>query len=191
MAAFFHTVDQSILLWLQDAIRCPALSALLVPLTIVGEGGIIWILISAVMLFFPRTRKIGWMALVAMLLCYLLNDKLFKVLVERPRPLFAMANLQTLIPIPLSWSFPSGHACSSFAAATIYSHGGEKRWLKAVFWALAVTMAFSRMYVGVHYPTDVLAGALVGVVGSSLIWRMLQRRYDLIEAHITEHRRTA
>lgn len=62
MAAFFHTVDQSILLWLQDAIRCPALSALLVPLTIVGEGGIIWILISAVMLFFPRTRKIGWMA---------------------------------------------------------------------------------------------------------------------------------
>ena len=181
MAAFFHTVDQSILLWLQDAIRCPALSALLVPLTIVGEGGIIWILISAVMLFFPRTRKIGWMALVAMLLCYLLNDKLFKVLVERPRPFFAMANLQTLIPIPLSWSFPSGHACSSFAAATIYSHGGEKRWLKAVFWALAVTMAFSRMYVGVHYPTDVLAGALVGVVGSSLIWRMLQRRYDLID----------
>ncbi len=54
---FFHTVDQSILLWLQDAIRCPALSALLVPLTIVGEGGIIWILISAVMLFFPQDQE--------------------------------------------------------------------------------------------------------------------------------------
>lgn len=100
MAAFFHTVDQSILLWLQDAIRCPALSALLVPLTIVGEGGIIWILISAVMLFFPRTRKIGWMALVAMLLCYLLNDKLFKVLVEPATPLFRHGQSTDLNPHP-------------------------------------------------------------------------------------------
>lgn len=95
-----------ILLWLQDAVRCPALSALLVPLTLVGEGGIIWILISAIMIFFPKTRKCGWMALVAMLLCYLLNDKVFKMLVERPRPFLTMANLQTLVPQPLSCPSP-------------------------------------------------------------------------------------
>ncbi len=191
MTDFFYTMDQTILLWLQDTVRCPALSGFLVPLTILGGGGILWILISAVMLFFPKTRKIGWIALIAMLLCYLLNDKVFKELVERPRPFFAIAGLQTLVPTPMSWSFPSGHACSAFAAATIYSHGGEKCWLKVVLWVLAVAMAFSRMYVGVHYPTDVLAGMLVGIGGGSLIWHMLQHRYDLVEARLTERKRTA
>lgn len=191
MINFLYTMDQTVLLWLQDVVRCPALSFFLVPLTILGEGGVLWILISAVMLFFPKTRKVGCLSLLSMLVCYLLNDKVFKELVERPRPFLVIPNLKTLISWPASWSFPSGHACSSFSAATIYSYGGEKRWLKSSFWVLAAAMAFSRMYVGVHYPTDVLAGMLIGICGSILLWHLLQQRYDLIEERVVERKRTA
>lgn len=191
MFEFFYNMDQTVLLWLQNHLRCSALSVFLVPLTILGIGGILWILISAVMLFSPKTRKIGWLSLLSLLVCYLFNDQVIKALVQRPRPFYAIPGLQTLINRPASWSFPSGHACAAFAAATIYSHGGEKRWFKAVLWMLAVAMAFSRLYVGVHYPTDVLVGMLVGIVGSTLIWHLFQHRYDVIEARVIEHRRTA
>lgn len=191
MIKVLYSMDQTVLLWLQDVVRCPALSFFLVPLTLLGEAGILWILISGVMLFFPKTRKIGCLSLLSLLVCYLVNDKVFKVLVERPRPFLVMPTLKTLISWPMSWSFPSGHACSSFSAATMYSYGGEKRWLKSLFWVLAAAMAFSRMYVGVHYPTDVLAGMLIGTSGSILLWHLLQHRYDLIEARVTERKRTA
>lgn len=164
---FIYHIDQSIMLWLQDVVRNPLLSKLLVPLTTIGYAGTLWIILSIVMLFFRKTRKVGWLSLLTMLVCYLFNDILLKELVQRPRPFMDLPQLQVIESKPTSWSFPSGHACSSFAAASTYSKGEEPRWLKGLFWFLAVAMAFSRPYVGVHYPTDVLAGACIGLLGSA------------------------
>lgn len=186
-----YALDRSILLFLQAHVRCTPLSAVLIPLTMFGEAGMLWIVLCIPLLFFPKTRKVGWMGLLSLLLCYLLNDHVLKPLLERPRPFLALNTLDTLVTWPTSHSFPSGHACSSFAAATTFWRGlrGKNvnwfRWLTVI---LAVLMAFSRMYVGVHYPTDVLVGSFVGFAGSSLIWIGLNRQYDRIEARILERR---
>lgn len=188
MLNFLQHLDGNILLFLQENLRCTALSIILVPLTIFGGCGTMWIIISIILLFRPRTRKAGWMALLSMLLCYIFNDLVVKVLVERPRPFMSLEELTTLVERPTSYSFPSGHSCSSFAAMHIYWLALDIRWFKVMAVVLAVLMAFSRLYVGVHYPTDVLMGALVGFVGSGLIWKVLHRKYDWIEGRILARR---
>jgi undecaprenyl-diphosphatase len=185
---FIYHIDQSIMLWLQDVVRNPLLSKLLVPLTTIGYAGTLWIILSIVMLFFRKTRKVGWLSLLTMLVCYLFNDILLKELVQRPRPFMDLPQLQVIESKPTSWSFPSGHACSSFAAASTYSKGEEPRWLKGLFWFLAVAMTFSRPYVGVHYPSDVLAGACIGLLGSALMWRFTSEPYDRLTERIAQKR---
>ncbi len=187
MFALFQQLDGGVLLFLQEHLRCAPLSLFLIPLTIFGGCGTMWIILSVLLLFRPDTRKAGWMALLSLLLCYIFNDLILKELVQRSRPFWVIPELTTLVAEPTSYSFPSGHACSSFAAAHTYWMGLKERrfrWLRWVTMALAALMAFSRLYVGVHYPTDVLAGCLVGFVGSGVIWKLLNRRYDAIEAHV-------
>lgn len=186
MLTWIYHIDQTIMLWLQEWVRTPILNQMLIPLTMIGYAGTLWIMISAVMLFFPRTRKVGWISLLTMLLCYIGNDLIVKEIVQRPRPFLDLPQLTTLVPQPSSWSFPSGHACSSFAAANIYRRGQEPRWMKGVFWVLAVAMAFSRPYVGVHYPSDVLVGACVGLLGSALLWWLLEPPYDRLAERIAK-----
>ena len=172
------------MLWLQDVVRNPLLSKFLVPLTTIGYAGTLWIILSIVMLFFRKTRKVGWISLLTMLMCYLFNDILLKELVQRPRPFMDLPQLQVIESKPTSWSFPSGHACSSFAAASTYNRGEEPRWMKGGFWFLAVAMAFSRPYVGVHYPSDVLVGACIGLLGSAIVWYLASDPYDCLVERI-------
>lgn len=186
-----QTLDGGILLFIQEHLRTEMLSNLLVPFTNFGEAGVLWILIAVCLLFFVRTRKTGWMMLLALLLCYLFNDHVLKVLVERTRPFLAIPGLEPLIAPPNSYSFPSGHACSSFAAATtawLGLRGKGLNWFRVLMVVLAAVMALSRLYVGVHYPTDVLCGMLVGIVGSSLIWRGFEQRYDQAAAAVLRRR---
>lgn len=181
---YIYHIDQSIMLWLQDAVRTPLLSKFLVPLTTIGYAGTLWIILSIVMLFFRKTRKVGWISLLTMLACYLFNDILLKELVQRPRPFEDLPQLQVIESKPTSWSFPSGHACSSFAAASTYNRGAEPQWMKGVFWFLAVAMAFSRPYVGVHYPSDVLVGTCIGLLGSTIVWYLASAPYDCLTERI-------
>lgn len=186
------TLDGTILLLIQEHVRCPALSTFLIPLTNFGEAGVLWILLSLLLLTRRRTRKTGWMALLAMLVCYLFNDEVVKEIIQRPRPFQALSQLSPLIQRPNSYSFPSGHACSSFAAATTYwrgLRGKDLSWLRWLALILALLMAFSRLYVGVHYPTDILCGALVGSTGATLLWLGLSRRYDQIALRLS-HKKT-
>lgn len=168
------------------------LSELLTRYTNLGEAGVIWIAIGVIFLFFKSTRKAGALALTAMLLCYIFNDMVVKNLVMRIRPFLTVAGLEALIEHPDSYSFPSGHACSSFAAAGVWAQTLQGRWAKAgriLLLVMAMLMALSRLYVGVHYPTDVLVGSLVGLAGSWMVCRWLGPVYDRLAGRRLSRRR--
>jgi len=169
LLALIQEIDAAVLLWIQDSIRNPAADVVMVIFTTLGNAGIIWIAVSGVMLCLPRWRRIGLLALVSMLFCYCLNDVLIKNLVMRPRPLYSVENLVPLVPVLSSSSFASGHTASAFAAVNIYRRQTSRPAAFLLFLS-AVFMGISRMYVGMHYLSDVLVGTLIGLAGSQFIW---------------------
>ena len=100
-----------------------------------------------------------------------------KALVDRPRPPLRYPEPKTLVPLPHDASFPSGHAATSFAAATMLSFAFPK--LAPALYVLAAAVAFSRVYVGVHYPLDVLGGAVLGVLVAVGLRVLVNRRTQL------------
>ncbi len=174
MPLWLEQMEGQLLLLIQG-LRCGPLSAVLVPLTRLGNYAGLWIACSLVMLCFRRTRRAGVAGLLALLMSQLINDQLLKNLVCRPRPFTQIEGLWTLVEAPTDFSFPSGHSCSAFAAGVTWWRTLDIRWLKRLLMTLAVLMALSRLYVGVHYPTDVLCGAAEGLLIALLVCRGLER----------------
>lgn len=147
-------------------------------ITYLGEGGLFWILLALLFILLGRNssrKETGALMLGAMLLGLLLGELSLKNLVCRPRPFQDFpAYTQLLIPPPDGWSFPSGHSCASFAAATILFLK-DKRWgIPAL--VLAALIAFSRVFLFVHYPTDILAGSLLGI-GCAMLVMLCRKRW--------------
>ena len=180
MFNLIQSADESILLLIQESIRTDLLDLPMVFISTLGNAGLIWIILGLGLTIHPKTRKHGILALVSLLVCFLFNNILLKNLVARPRPYTQIQELVMLMPCPADHSFPSGHTCAAFAVAGSLLHTMERRWNFIRFPALvlAVLMAFSRIYVGVHYPTDVLAAVVIGLLGSWLISRYCQGPYD-------------
>ena len=152
--------------WLDDV---------MVFITKLGDEGLIWIAICVALLIFPRTRKCGVAVALSLILTTILGNEIIKKIVQRPRP-FAVDNSVTLlIPQPGQYSFPSGHTSNSIAAAVSIFLFYKKPGIAAI--ALALLIAFSRMYLFVHYPTDILGGIVLGVV-DALIIRFLIKKWD-------------
>ena len=187
MFELIQQLDSSILLTIQQ-LRVDWLSPIMVLASLIGNAGLIWIALGVVLSIIPKTRKLGILALSSLLLCFLCNNVLLKNLVARPRPYTRLPELTLLVPYPLDFSFPSGHTCSSFATAGSLWHGG-KRWngLRIPAMILAILISFSRLYVGAHYPSDVLVGALIGLVGSALVTKYGAKVYDRIATRLTRH----
>ena len=158
-------MEFQILLWIQENLRSESLNALWIGITTLGDHGQFWIFLSLCLLIPKKTRVIGFGSLVALLLSLMCTNILLKNLVQRARPFQQYAQLIPLIPAPRDFSFPSGHTSASFASAVACFLGfrGQNQWLPAVCpLILAALIGFSRLYLGVHFPTDVLAGLLVG-----------------------------
>lgn len=160
MSEIFN-IDAFILLWTQDHIRCPLLDPIMKGITHLGDGGAVWIVMTLVLLCFRKTRKIGVACAISMILGLLVTNLVLKNWVARIRPYEVIEGLTILIKTPHDWSFPSGHTTNAFAAAlVIFTVTPRKYGVPALI--LAAMIALSRIYVGVHYPTDILGGIAVG-----------------------------
>lgn len=152
-------LDFQILHEIQRIFSCSVLDFWMPKITALGNGGILWILIAVCLLCIPQTRRNGVQLGVSSIGCGLIGNLLLKNLVARDRPCWLEEHMM-LIAVPRDYSFPSGHTMASFAAATVLWHWNRKVGLAA--YLLAGMIAFSRLYLFVHFPSDVLAGVLFG-----------------------------
>lgn len=164
-------MDSWLLLFLQDHVRNVFLTPVMIFITTLGNKGLIWLLILAALLMKRQTRWFGFLALMAFLLNAGLAEIFLKHAIMRPRPFWTIADLTPLVPLPLTYSFPSVHTVSSFSVAFILWRSPWGIWKKGCM-LLAASMAFSRLYVGVHYPSDVAAGVLLAWLGSRMVWML-------------------
>lgn len=156
-------LDGNILLWIQEYVRADWMNGFWRFITSLGDDGRFWIALGLVMLFFKKTRVPGGAGLLAMALNFLATNITIKNIVARPRPYVSIEALEILIEQPGEFSFPSGHTSSSFAFAfAFYLLMTKKYGVPAL--VLAALIGISRLYVGVHYPTDVLGGLVIGVL---------------------------
>lgn len=158
-----HNLDSSILLWIQEHVRNSVLNPIFISITTLGNAGVIWIILTIVLLIPKKTRRIGIISACALLGSLLINNLILKNLVGRIRPYEVIDGLMPLVAKPSGASFPSGHAGSSFASGWVLYRNLPKRFgIPAL--VLAVLIACSRLYVGVHYPSDVLVGTMNGIL---------------------------
>lgn len=143
-------------------LRTPFLDEAMRFVTSLGNFSIAWVMLALVLILIPKIRKIGFVVMAAVILDSVLCNVILKNIFLRPRPCDVNTAIKLLIPRPLGYSFPSGHTSASFAAVSALYFSGENKIWKAAL-ALAILIAFSRMYLYVHYPTDVLGGILVGL----------------------------
>lgn len=162
MINWLLNLDGNILLFIQNNIRNPIFTPIFQLITTLADGGMIWILLTLLMLCIPKTRKVGYMATVALIGSLLINNIFLKNVVARTRPYEMIEELICLVRKPRDYSFPSGHTTTSFAAAWVMFRQLPKRFGVPTL-VLAILIALSRLYVGVHYPSDVLFGALDGI----------------------------
>lgn len=154
--------DQQLLLWIQQKIRRKWLTRLMKIITFLGDGGILWITTAAILFFRPSTRFTAISILLALCLSILITNLLLKNLVARTRPHDKIQALRILIRRPQDFSFPSGHTSSSFASATVLLCTAQL-WIGVLALAIAVLIAFSRLYLGAHFPSDVFIGIILGI----------------------------
>lgn len=157
-----------------QTIHTPLLDKILAFITSLGNAGIVWIVLAVVLLILPKTRKTGIIVAAALLMDLILCNLILKNLVARVRPYDVNTAIAILIKKPLDFSFPSGHTAASFAAMTaLFLAKMKKAWIAAL--VLAVLIAFSRLYFYVHYPTDVLGGAVVGILSGIIGYTIVEK----------------
>lgn len=158
-------IDTGILNFIQANLHNGLFDKVFVFITRLGDFGGIWVILAIVLLISKKYRKYGLTLALALLFCTLLGDAILKPLFARARPFELKESLELLIKRPIDYSFPSGHTMSSFAAATVLLYTNKKYGIMALI--LAVLIAYSRLYLYVHYPSDILVGIIIGV---SLGW---------------------
>lgn len=165
---YILALDGEILLWIQMYLRHEVLTPVLTFITHLGDKGLFWIVLSLLLLIKKSTRKTGFLSLLSLLIIFLIVNVCMKNGFARIRPYETLTDLLLLIEKQSDFSFPSGHSASSFASAVVLFKQLPKRYGIPIL-ILAVLIAFSRIYMGVHYPTDILAGILIGSIVALLI----------------------
>lgn len=155
------SLDWSILHAIQNYITCPFLDYWMPKITTLGNGGAIWLLAAVALLCTKKYRKQGILMLGGLALGILVGNVFLKNLIARPRPCWLDTSVAMLVNVPKDYSFPSGHTLISVIGATILTKTDKRFGYVAI--PLAVLIAFSRLYLYVHFPSDVLAAAALGI----------------------------
>ena len=159
--------DTQILIFLQEIIRNDIINPIMKIITRLGDGGVFWILLTVVLLIIPKTRKLGICSAFSLLLSAIICNVVLKNLFGRIRPYEVIDGLYLLTGIKEASdpSFPSGHTSSSFAAALSIFLASTKKQKMFTVWLLilAALISFSRLYIGIHYPTDVFASMALSI----------------------------
>ncbi len=187
MSAFFESIalgfDFPILDWIAQNLRCGFLDAVMPIITLLGDAGLFWICLSVLLLFNPKFRKIGLTMAVSLIIGLLVCNVTMKPLFARIRPYDLKAEMgqtvQLLIDAQHDFSFPSGHTLASFEAATAITIYNKKWGIVALI--LATLIAFSRLYLYVHYVTDVLFSVAAGIGIAFLAAWLVRKGYALYE----------
>mgnify|MGYP001032068731 CR=1 FL=1 len=155
-----QAVEFAVLNWIQSNLRCAFLDKVLPLASGLCDHGEVWILLALLLLSVRRTRRQGAAVSCGLALDLVACNLLLKPLFDRIRPFALTPSVVLLIKPPLDASFPSGHTAASFAAVFALKAAGSPLWKPSL--VLATVIAFSRMYLYVHWPSDVLGGALLG-----------------------------
>lgn len=162
-----------------QTIRTPMLDQLMCFITSLGSAGKVWILLAVILLLHPKTRRSGAVILAALVVDLILCNGILKNLVGRTRPFDVNTSVSILINKPRDFSFPSSHTAVSFATVAALFLSGEKKLWKIALVAAAL-IAFSRLYLYVHYPTDILGGIVVGILAGYIGYRLVDRIHTTI-----------
>jgi len=165
--------DQTLRAWVV-AHRIGALDGIMWTLSAVGRGGLIWLVLAAILVVWGRLQRSAALSLVlAVLIGSLTADHVLKPIVHRSRPFVEAPKVRVIGGRPDDPSFPSGHATNAFAGAFVLSALAAAPAI--LWWVLAIAIAYSRVYVGVHYPLDVTAGALLGLAAGAIAVTVYRR----------------
>jgi len=179
MLQFIYKIDETILFFIQEDLHFEILNKVMIAVTFLTNGGMIWAALALALVIIKKTRKIGVVLIAALIFSTITGEFVLKNIIQRPRPYADYTNIKLLIDESSKYSFPSGHATVSFAAAFVLSKGFKK--LSLVFYCFAVIVGFSRVYLFMHYPTDVLAGILLGLFCGAIVMlaseKIIKKRY--------------
>lgn len=154
-------LDFAVLDWIQTNLRGGFLDSLMPLVTLYAEHGIMLIGIGLLLLLFRSRRVCGAAVLTGLTGGLLIGNLGLKNLIARPRPCWLNTDISLLVSVPADYSFPSGHTLHCFIVATVLLHYDRRLGIPAL--VMAILVAFSRLYLYVHFPTDVLAGAMLGI----------------------------
>lgn len=165
---FFDTLlylDEEILLYIQENLRNASADTIMKAITHLGDMGIVWFMIIFILLLSRKYAKTALIMALTLTLGLLITNFVLKNSVQRIRPFHAIKDLLPLIDMPKDWSFPSGHATSSIGCGLAMLRNLPKKYGVSGF-TIGILISVSRIYLGVHYTTDVAAGALIGTVSA-------------------------
>lgn len=164
---FIQNIDSAVADFMSNALKNDLCDFLMPYITLLGEFGVFWIICAIIMLIVKPTRKIGATCALSMIFDFISCNILIKNIVARARPDKLLWS-ENLFFLPHDWSFPSGHTAISFAAAVAILMYNRKLGIPAII--LATLIGFSRVYMCVHWLSDVLAGALLGTLCAILAY---------------------
>ena len=170
-------IDLSILDFIQLHMKNAAFDVLAKVFDVLGKGGIVLIALGILLLCFRQTRKLGFLILVSLAIEALFCNVIIKPLVQRPRP-WTITGV-TPGAYPKDFSFPSGHTGATFAVVGALC--GQRLAVVIPAWIFGILMGFFRMYLYVHYPSDVLVGMLLGLISSVLARFLIQKVSQKLE----------